>query len=106
MARTPAPIARTRTRAFEGLGNPTRLRIVELLAKGERTAGQLAEAFEVTRPAVSRHLRVLRDAGIVEWRSRRQERVYRLNPDVLDDLGRWLERMRTRWSRAVEKESA
>lgn len=89
-------------RGFHALGNAVRMRIVELLAERERTAGQLASAFDVSRPAVSRHLRVLRDAGLVEWEDRAQERLYRLAPTELEGLGSWLEDVRTRWGRRLD----
>jgi DNA-binding transcriptional ArsR family regulator len=87
-----------RARAFDALAHPVRLRIVEMLTEGERSAGELSDAFEISRPAVSRHLRTLREAEILEWRSQGTERIYQLDPGVLDDLSRWLDRMRERWS--------
>lgn len=87
---------------MEALGNPLRLRIIEMVTERERTAGELAAEFTVSRPAVSRHLRVLREADAVRWRSSGQERLYRVNPEILDELNRWVERMRGRWSGRLE----
>jgi DNA-binding transcriptional ArsR family regulator len=76
------------------LADPVRREIVELLAAGEATAGGIAERFPVSRPAVSRHLRVLREAGLVTAVERGRERVYALERAPLDELHRWLERVR------------
>ena len=76
------------------LADPVRREIVELLAGGELGAGEIAERFPVTRPAVSRHLRVLREAGLVVSEVRAQRRVYRLDRGPLADLDAWLEQFR------------
>ena len=76
------------------LADPVRREIVELLAAGEMGAGEIAERFPVTRPAVSRHLRVLREAGLVTSEVRAQRRVYRLERAPLAELDAWLERFR------------
>lgn len=83
---------------FEALADPTRRRILELLVDGERTAGELAAAFDTSRPAVSRHLRVLREAGLVRWRGDAQRRIYRLDPGPLAEVDAWLERYRRFWA--------
>lgn len=75
------------------LADPVRREIVELLVGGEATAGVIAERFPVSRPAVSRHLRVLREAGLVTAVERGRERVYALERAPLDELHRWLERL-------------
>ncbi|MBA2730235.1 MAG: winged helix-turn-helix transcriptional regulator [Euzebyaceae bacterium] len=80
------------------LADPTRQRIVELLAERERTAGELAEQFAVSRPAVSRHLRVLREAGLARSRGDAQRRVYRLDPAPLAELDEWLQTYRGFWT--------
>ena len=72
------------------LGDPTRRRVVELLSTGERTAGEIADAFPQSRPAMSRHLRLLREAGIVTSRAEGTRRVYALNRAPLADLEQWL----------------
>ena len=72
------------------LADPTRRRVVELLSTGERTAGEIADAFPQSRPAMSRHLRLLREAGIVTSRAEGTRRVYALNRAPLADLEQWL----------------
>jgi len=79
---------------FEALADPVRQAIVERLAEGDVGAGVIAAAFPVSRPAVSRHLRVLRDAGIVTSRVAGQERIYALDRRPLAALDAWLERFR------------
>ena len=89
-------------RAAQALADPTRLRIVELLAEGERSAGELAAEFEKSRPGVSRHLRVLREHGLVRVRGEGQRRVYSLDPGPLAELDAWLERYRTFWTNRLD----
>lgn len=88
---------------FTALADPTRRHIVELLATGEQTFGELADRFEMSRPAVSQHLRVLRDAEIVSSRPDAQRRVYRLNDGALDELERWITSIRQFWSGALDE---
>lgn len=83
---------------FTALADPTRRTIVEMLAEGELDAGSIADRFDVSRPAVSRHLRVLRDAGIVMARTDAQRRVYALRPRGLADVETWVDRHREFWS--------
>ncbi len=83
---------------FEAVADPTRRRILDLLAEGERSAGELSEGFSVTRPAISRHLRVLRETGLVSCRVDAQRRMYRLEPEPLEEVVRWLSRYRAHWS--------
>lgn len=82
-------------RAFARLADPTRRRIVELLAERNRDAGELAAAFTVSRPAVSRHRRVLRESGLLAVRPRAQRRVFSLDARPLDELASWLDRYRS-----------
>ena len=88
--------------AFEALGDPTRRRIVELLVEGERSAGELAAQFETSRPGVSRHLRVLREHGLVRARGEGQRRLYSLDPAPLAELDAWLERYRSFWANRLD----
>lgn len=76
---------------FAALADPTRRRILQLLAERERAAGELAAAFSVSRPAISRHLRVLREAGLIRWRGDAQRRIYRLERDALIPAEQWIE---------------
>jgi DNA-binding transcriptional ArsR family regulator len=89
-------------RAAQALADPTRLRIVELLAEGERSAGELAAEFETSRPGVSRHLRVLREHGLVRVRGEGQRRLYSLDPAPLAELDAWLDRYRTFWTNRLD----
>jgi DNA-binding transcriptional ArsR family regulator len=88
--------------AWLALADPIRREIVEMLADRERDAGELAAAFPVSRPAVSRHLRVLREAGLVRVRPEAQRRVYALDPRPLEDLAEWLERYRRFWGQRLD----
>jgi len=83
--------------AFLALADPTRRRIIESLADGESPFGDLADQFEMSRPAVSQHLKVLREAGLVAVRKDAQRRIYRLNPEGLGELDRWLEQVKRFW---------
>ena len=84
--------------AFLALADPTRLQIVELLRRGELEAGEIAAHFDTARPGVSRHLRVLREHGLVRVRADAQRRIYSLDPAPLRELDRWLEPYRAFWS--------
>ncbi|HEY6962387.1 MAG TPA: metalloregulator ArsR/SmtB family transcription factor [Gaiellaceae bacterium] len=77
--------------ALEALADPTRRRILELLTGSERSAGEIATHFDTSRPGVSRHLRVLREAGLVHVREDGPRRLYSLNAEPLADLQLWLE---------------
>jgi len=89
-------------KAAEALADPTRRRIVELLAERDRSAGELAAQFSTSRPAVSRHLRVLREHGLVRARSEAQRRVYSLDPAPLAELDAWLARYRSFWAQRLD----
>ena len=82
---------------FETLAEPTRRRIVELLADQERSVKELCDHFDISQPAVSRHLRVLREARLVNSRVDAQRRLYSLRPGPLEEVDRWLERYRSYW---------
>lgn len=84
------------------LSDPTRRRILELLADGELEAGAIAAEFAVSRPAVSRHLRVLREAGLVQTRAEAQRRIYSLDPAPLEELDTWLARYRPFWTNRLD----
>ena len=86
---------------FVALGDPIRQRIVELLAEGDRDAGELAAQFEVSRPAVSRHLRVLRETGVVASREDGRRRIYSLRPESLDEIGQWVAKYRSFWAQRL-----
>jgi len=86
---------------FEAMAEPVRRRIVDILASGEHTSGQLAEVigteFRISRTAVSKHLRVLRDAGFVDVRAEERFRWYRLTPDAISILVRAVNDLRRKW---------
>ena len=88
--------------AFAALADPTRRRIVELLAERDHDAGELAACFPVSRPAVSRHLRVLRESGLVTVRSDAQRRVFSLDPRPLDEMASWLDQRRSFWNQRLD----
>lgn len=79
---------------FAALADPIRRQIVELLGSSAMSAGEIAARFAVSRPAVSRHLRVLREAGLVRVEGAAQQRVYSLAHEPLDELAAWLVRCR------------
>jgi DNA-binding transcriptional ArsR family regulator len=83
---------------FALLAEPSRRRIVELLQHGERAVGELVERLGSSQPAVSKHLRVLRDAGLVSVRRVGQRRMYSVRPERLQELDAWLEPYRLVWS--------
>ena len=84
------------------IADPTRRRIVELLAVRERTAGELVAEFDMSAPAISQHLNILREAGLVTTRAEGQSRIQALNPDGFDELDSWLEKTRSVWSRRLD----
>src|SRR6185295_8012473 len=84
------------------IADPTRRRIVELLAVRERTAGELVSEFDMSAPAISQHLNVLREAGLVVTRAEGQSRIQALNPAGFDELDAWLEKTRAVWSRRLD----
>jgi DNA-binding transcriptional ArsR family regulator len=88
---------------FTALSDPTRRRIIESLALGESSFGDLADKFDMSRPAVSQHLKALREAGIVTARADAQRRIYRLTDHGLDDVEAWLGRVRAFWNQRLDK---
>ncbi len=88
--------------SLAALADPTRRRIVELLAGRERTAGEIVDEFDMSAPAISQHLKVLRDSGLVNVRAEGQRRIHSLNGEGLDELSDWLERTRAVWSRRLD----
>ena len=88
--------------AFDVLAEPNRRRILDLLREEERPVGDLVSALHVSQPAVSKHLRVLRDAGFVEVRSDAQRRLYRVRPEPLREIADWLEPYRALWSSRLD----
>jgi len=88
--------------SLAAIADPTRRRIVELLAEREHTAGELVDEFDLSAPAISQHLKVLHEAGLVTVRAEGQSRIQSLNPDGFDDLEAWLEKTRSVWSHRLD----
>ncbi|TQS41075.1 ArsR/SmtB family transcription factor [Cryptosporangium phraense] len=78
---------------WEALGDPVRREILGLLREGDAAAGAIADRFAISRPAISRHLRVLREAGLVRSEADGHERIYRLQPDRLIEVDEWIRRV-------------
>jgi DNA-binding transcriptional ArsR family regulator len=83
---------------FEAIADPTRRALLDLLRRGSRQAGDIAGAFPVSRPAISRHLRRLRRAQLVREHREGRNRIYQLNPDPLRAVDSWLDRYRAFWT--------
>jgi len=87
---------------FFALGEPVRLNIVQRLAEGPKTAGELAEPFSISRPAISRHLRVLREAGIASAEVRGRQWWYSIEASTLRDTQQWLEDLQAMTAEALQ----
>jgi DNA-binding transcriptional ArsR family regulator len=87
---------------LHALADQSRRTVLEMLRTQPATVGELAEALPIARPGVSRHLRVLREAGLVEVEQQAQWRIYRLRPEPLAELDSWLERYRAMWERRLD----
>lgn len=87
---------------FEVLSEPNRRWILDLLLAGERSVGDLVDAMGVSQPGVSKHLRVLRQAGLVEFRTDAQRRVYRVRAEPLHDVDEWLRPYRALWASRLD----
>jgi DNA-binding transcriptional ArsR family regulator len=88
--------------ALAAMADPTRRELLRLLIDGELSAGELAGRFPVSRPAISRHLRVLREAGLVRARTDGKRRLYALDPRPLRELDDWLEPYRDLWAHRLD----
>ena len=84
------------------LSDPTRLRIVEMLAGKELSAGAISSKFDMSAPAVSQHLKVLKDAKLVTVRTDAQRRLYSLSKDGFEEMEEWLSRIRRYWTRNLD----
>ncbi|HEY0640416.1 MAG TPA: metalloregulator ArsR/SmtB family transcription factor [Pseudonocardiaceae bacterium] len=87
---------------LHAVADASRRTVLEALRRGEATAGELAALLPIARPGVSRHLRVLREAGLVEVRGEAQRRVYRLRPEPLAEIDQWLEGYRSLWQQRLD----
>src|SRR5688500_5201439 len=88
--------------AFEVLAEPNRRRILDLLRDTERPVGDLVARLAMSQPAVSKHLRVLREAGLVDVRSEAQRRMYRVRPEPLREVDEWLAPYRRMWAARLD----
>jgi DNA-binding transcriptional ArsR family regulator len=89
--------------AFEVLAEPNRRRILDLLRERERPVGELVAALSVSQPTVSKHLRVLRETGLVESRVAASRRLYRLRAEPLREIDEWLAPYRALWSSSLDR---
>lgn len=85
------------------IAEPTRRRILDAVRDGERSVGELVDEIGMHQPGVSRHLKVLRDAGLVDVRRDAQRRLYRLRPEPLMELDEWLEPFRREWANRLDE---
>lgn len=83
---------------MEAVAEPTRRRLLDLLLEGERSVGELVDAIGTSQPGVSKHLRILREAGLVEVRVDGKRRLYSLDPEPLLEVDVWLAPYRRRWA--------
>jgi DNA-binding transcriptional ArsR family regulator len=86
---------------FSALADPTRRAVLDLLRQGSQPAGRIAQAFPVSRPAISKHLRLLRRAHLVQERREGRHRFYQLNPEPLKAVDSWLQQYRVFWSASL-----
>jgi DNA-binding transcriptional ArsR family regulator len=89
-------------RSLNVLADPTRQRIVEILATGSMSSGDIARRFDVSAPAISQHLRTLRDAKLVRVRAQAQKRFYELDPEGVGELASWIARIRGFWTEKLD----
>ena len=87
---------------LQALGDPSRRTLLGILRQHPATAGELAAALPIARPGVSRHLRVLREAGLVDVRQEAQRRIYSLRPEPLAEVDEWLEGYRALWQNRLD----
>jgi DNA-binding transcriptional ArsR family regulator len=87
---------------FEVLAEPTRRKILDLLLDGPRAVGELVKRLKLSQPGVSKHLRVLREAGLVSVRTEAQRRIYEIRPEPLAEVAEWLEPYRALWSERLD----
>jgi DNA-binding transcriptional ArsR family regulator len=89
--------------SLSALADPTRRAILARLAMGEASVSELAKPFGVSQPAISRHLKVLETAGLIETRQSAQERLRRLKPGAVDEVAVWIARLRNMWSESFDR---
>jgi DNA-binding transcriptional ArsR family regulator len=89
--------------SLSALADPTRRAILARLALGETSVSELARPFKMSQPAISRHLKVLETAGLIETRQSAQERLRKLKPNALDEVAFWIERLRGMWDESFDR---
>lgn len=89
-------------RSLSVLADPTRQRIIELLATRAMASGDIARRFVISAPAISQHLKVLREARLVTVRAHAQQRIYALDPKGVTELAQWVDRLRTFWTKKLD----
>jgi DNA-binding transcriptional ArsR family regulator len=94
--------AATTADAFNAVAEPRRRQILDLLARGERPVNDLVSALRLAQPQVSKHLRVLREVGLVEVRDRGRQRMYRLNGQPLKPIHEWVKQYERTWNERFE----
>jgi DNA-binding transcriptional ArsR family regulator len=90
--------AKTTEAAFQAVADPTRRAVLDLLRRGSQPAGEIARAFPISRPAISKHLRLLRRAHLVREHREGRHRVYQLNPEPLRAVDSWIDQYRVFWT--------
>ncbi|WP_206185305.1 helix-turn-helix transcriptional regulator [Sphingosinicella sp. CPCC 101087] len=90
-------------RRLTAISEPNRFRIVELLRNGPRSVGGIVDHLDMGQPQVSRHLRLLAEAGVVEATKQAQQRIYRLRPESMRELSDWTQRFAGLWSERMDR---
>ncbi len=89
--------------AFQAIADPNRRAIIDLLAKKELTLSQVADNFKISRPAVSKHVKLLQESGIVEVRQEGRERYCRVRLEMLSEVSSWIEQYQVFWQGALDR---
>jgi DNA-binding transcriptional ArsR family regulator len=95
-------VTHSRDNAFNALADPTRRAVLDMLRAGTRPAGEIARAFPISRPAISKHLKILRRAHLVDEHRQGRHRFYQLNPEPLKTIDSWLDEYRRFWTANLE----
>ena len=89
---------------YQALADPNRRRIIELIAlKGQLTSTDIADKFDISAPAISQHLKILREAKLVDMEKHAQQRIYTLNRESFDDIQKWINKMQELWEERFQK---
>lgn len=90
-------------RLYRAVADPTRRALLDVLLEGEKSAGELAARFATSRPSISKHVRLLRDAHLVDERREGRHRYYTLRPDPLAEIDQWIRKYRVFWTSRLER---